>query len=141
MIRALTFFLVIIGSHQVQASEGIKFVFVYICKADAIIERTVNTCTLKFPGLAARGAFTLDAWRHRNAIDAQRGVEICEAELHKQFSSEVQIEEAKARIEQLEREYFDALDHRIATEGVEACNDLLIMVDHPESDLSWMLSK
>lgn len=141
MIRALTFFLAVLGSHQAQASEGIKFAFVYICKAATITEKTVNTCTLKFPELAARGASTLDAWRRRNAIDAQRGVELCDAELHKQFSSGVQIEEMKARIAQLEREYIDVLDQEIANRGVAACNELLTTIGHPESDLSWLLPK
>lgn len=141
MIRALIFFLAVLGSRQAQASEGIKFAFVYICKSATITEKTVNTCTLKFPEIAAHGASTLDAWRRRNAIDAQRGVELCDAELHKQFSSEVQIEEAKTQIEQLEREYFEILDREIANRGVTACNEFLTMIEHPESDLSWMLPK
>lgn len=141
MVRALIFFLVVLGSHQVQASEEIKFVFVYICKAATITEKIVNTCTLKFPALATHGASTLKAWRRRNARDVRRGVKLCDAELHKEFSNKEEIEKAKTRIKQLEREYFDVLDRRIATEGVAACNEYLIALKHSESDLSWMLPK
>lgn len=47
----------------------------------------------------------------------------------------------KVRIAQLEREYVDVLDQEITSRGIAACNELLTAIEHPESDLSWMLPK
>ncbi|HCE68647.1 MAG TPA: hypothetical protein DER40_14400 [Geobacter sp.] len=133
--------LVLLRPYTAQASEGLAFAFVYFYKATAITEKTINTCAEKYPELAARGASTLTSWRQRNAVDAEKSAEMCETELHKKFTSDEKIAEAKARIEQIEQEYFNAFKTKIAAEGIAVCNEFLTMTERTEGDLSRVFTK
>jgi len=51
------------------------------------------------------------------------------------------IAEAKARIEQIEQEYFNAFKTEIAAEGIAVCNEFLTMTERTEGDLSRVFTK
>lgn len=66
---------------------------------------------------------------------------MCEIELHKKFTSDEKVAEAKARIEQVEQEYFSAFKKRIAAESIAVCNEFLTMTERTEGDLFRILQK
>jgi hypothetical protein len=133
--------LVLLRPYTAQASEGLAFAFVYFYKATAITEKTISICTEKYPELAERGASAFTSWRQRNADDAQKSAEMCETELHKKFTSDEKVSEAKARIEQIEQEYFKVFKKKIAAEGIAVCNEFLTMTERTEGDLSRIFPK
>ena len=136
MIRALILFVVLSGSQQAQAAVGFTFDFVYLCRATAITEKSVNVCSRKIPQLAERGKTALAGWKKRNAKDAQRGVEMCEAEIKRQHFTDEQQMEAEDQMERLEVDYFNAMETNLDTKGGSECFDFLSRTERSEHDLS-----
>jgi hypothetical protein len=141
MIRALIIFALLFISQQAQAAEKLTFAFVYLCKAAAITEKTVNICSINYPGLAERGRLALASWQQRNANDAQRGTEICESEIRKLFPADAQLLDAEEQIEKLESDYFRNMESSFEKRGISQCLELLTAIEHVEGDLSRVFLK
>jgi hypothetical protein len=121
------------------ASEGLQFAFVYLCKANDITAKTIELCITKFPQLSQRGNEALDSWRKRNASDALRGAQLCQKELEAQTLGVSQLAGVKERIEKLEAEYFESIDKKMQTEGIDVCNQFIMITEHKEGDLANIL--
>ena len=135
MLKIVFFlFCLILIPYQTRAADWGLVFWVYLCNNTEITEKTVNACILQYPELKLRGAAALDSWRLRDANSIQRGKELCDADLHKHFTTETQLAKARVQVEKLTQEHLDELRSRILNGGITVCQHFLTILEDNKGD-------